>query len=176
MYGSYGSASSSYSSSYNSYSSYSSMSSPMDIAPTPFSSRGPDASCAFPSWPRRSSLSESDASEERATSYLSDEDLFPTDVFEDDARSVSSNGSASPLQSPPMQVMTEADLLELQRERAAYQREMMRILMSEKERRRQQAKRQRRSSGGASTSGGSGSSKKGSKSKLSSMTPIAEAE
>ncbi|KAK3344084.1 hypothetical protein B0T25DRAFT_317317 [Lasiosphaeria hispida] len=173
MYGSYGSSSSSYSSSYNSYSSYSTISSPMDIAPTPFSSRGPDASCAFPSWPRRSSLSESDASEERATSYLSDEDLFPTDVFEDDARSVSSHGSSSPMQSPTQ--MTEADLLEMQRERALYQREMMRVLMSEKERRRQQTKRQRRST---SSTGGStsASAKKGPKSKLSAMTPIAEAE
>ncbi|KAK0705305.1 hypothetical protein B0H67DRAFT_379037 [Lasiosphaeris hirsuta] len=170
MYGSYGSSSSSYSSSYNSYTSYSSMSSPMDIAPTPFSSRGPDASCAFPSWPRRSSLSESDASEERATSYLSDEDLFPTDVFEDDARSVSSNGSSSPTQSPTQ--MTEVDLIEMQRERALYQREMMRVLMSEKERRRQQVKKQKRSTGGSSST----SAKKNSKSKLSAMTPIAEAE
>lgn len=165
MFGSYGSSSSSYSSSYNSYSSYRSMSAPMDIAPTPFSSRGPDASCAFPSWPRRSSLCSPDA-EERATSYLSDEDLFPTD-YEDDLHSVSSAGS-SPLQSPPTtQAIAEADLLAIERERAAYQREMMRLLANEKERRRQQAKRQRRSSG---------DSKKGPKTKLSAMTPIAEAE
>jgi hypothetical protein len=173
MFGSYGSSSSSYSSSYNSYSSYSSMSSPMDIAPTPFSSRSPDASCAFPSWPRRTSLSESDASEERATSYLSDEDLF-FDVFDDDARSVSSNGSASPVVSPPTaNIMTDAEMFEMQRERAAYQRDVMRTLLNEKEQRRRQqqqaAKRQRRSSGGSS-------SKKGPKSKLSAMTPIAEAE
>ncbi|KAK0626267.1 hypothetical protein B0T14DRAFT_98434 [Immersiella caudata] len=174
MFGSYGSSSSSYSSSYNSYSSYSSMSSPMDIAPTPFSSRSPDASCAFPSWPRRTSLSESDSSEERATSYLSDEDLF-FDVFDDDARSVSSNGSASPVVSPPTaaNIMTDAEIFEMQRERAAYQRDVMRTLLNEKEQRRRQqqqaAKRQRRGSGGSS-------SKKGPKSKLSAMTPIAEAE
>ncbi|KAK3315034.1 hypothetical protein B0H66DRAFT_535925 [Apodospora peruviana] len=179
MYGSYYSCSSSSShsssSSYTSYaSSYGSMATPMDIAPSPFSSRGPDASCAFPSWPRRTSLSESDAAEERATSYLSDEDLFPQDVFEDDARSVSSNGSASPLQSPtPMPVMTEAELLEVQRERAAYQKEVMRFLMSEKERRRQAAKRSRSSSGSKSSSS---SKQKSPKSKLSAMTPIAEAE
>ncbi|KAK4455719.1 hypothetical protein QBC34DRAFT_73835 [Podospora aff. communis PSN243] len=175
MFGSYGSSSSSssYSSSYNSYSSYSSMSSPMDIAPTPFSSRSPDASCAFPSWPRRTSLCEPDSSEERATSYLSDEDLF-FDVFDDDARSVSSNGSASPVVSPPTtNIMTDAEIFEMQRERAAYQRDVMRTLLNEKEQRRRQqqqaAKRQRRSSGGSS-------SKKGPKSKLSAMTPIAEAE
>ncbi|KAK3683810.1 hypothetical protein B0T22DRAFT_261809 [Podospora appendiculata] len=182
MYGSYSSSSSSSHSAYNSYSysSYSSMSSPMDIAPSPFSSRGPDASCAFPSWPRRSSFAESDAAEERATSYLSDEDLFPQDVFEDDARSVSSsNGSVSPLQSPQVPVMTDAEILELQRERAAYQKEVVRYLVSEKERRRQQAKRSRRSSSGSAsgaTSTTSSSSKKSPKSKLSAMTPIAEAE
>lgn len=132
----------------------------MDIAPTPFSTRGPDASCAFPSWPRRTSLSEHDVYEERATSYLSDEDLlWSQDVFEDDT---SSNGSASPVQSPPAQYPTEADLLQMQRERAAYQREVMRVVLQEKERRRQQAKRR------------SGSSSKKSKSKPTAMTPIAE--
>jgi len=140
----------------------------MDIAATPFS-RSADASCAFPSWPRRSSLSESD-SEERASSYLSDEDLF-LDTFEDDARSVSSNGSSSPAVSPPMApVMDEAELLDLQRERAAYQREVMRVLLNEKEQRRRQqqaARKQRRSSSGA---------KKSPKSKLNTMTPITEAE
>ncbi|KAM7208616.1 hypothetical protein V8F20_001039 [Naviculisporaceae sp. PSN 640] len=170
MYGSsyYSSSSSSShsSSSYTSYSGSSFISSPMDIAPSPFSSRGADATCAFPSWPRRTSLCEADA-EERATSYLSDEDLFPTD-FEDDSRSVSSSGSLSPIQSPP--AMTEAELLEAQRERAAYQREVMRFLLAEKERRRQAPKR--RSSSGSKSS----NSKKSPKSKLSSMTPIAEAE
>ncbi|KAK0635149.1 hypothetical protein B0T17DRAFT_480745 [Bombardia bombarda] len=173
MYGSYSSSSSSsYSySPYNSYSSYSSMSSPMDIAPSPFSSRGADASCAFPSWPRRSSLSESDATEERATSFLSDEDLFPQDVFEDDLHSISSSGTVSPLQSPPMPDKTEAQLLEMRREQAAYQREVVRFLVNEKEKRKQAAaKRGRRSSSGSS------SSKKSPKSKLSAMTPIAEAE
>ncbi|KAL2019121.1 hypothetical protein VTK56DRAFT_10072 [Thermocarpiscus australiensis] len=163
MYGSYGSSSSTSSS----YSSYSRMTSPMDIAPSPFSTRGPDASCAFPSWPRRSSLSEYDAAEERATSYISDEDLFPQDVFEDDAHSVSSHGSASPVQSPPAPpVLTEAEILEIQRERAAYQREMIKLLLSEKERRRQAAKRRSSSS----------SSKKSGRSKLAAMTPIVEAE
>lgn len=175
MYGSpyYSSSSSSSgsSSSYTSYSGYSTISSPMDISPSPFSSRGADASCAFPSWPRRTSLSESDASEERATSYLSDEDLFAHDVFEDDVQSVSSSGSTSPLQSLPAAALTEAEVLEMQRERAAYQREVMRFLLAEKERRRQAPKR-RSSSGSKSSS----SKQKSPKSKLSSMTPIAEAE
>ncbi|KAK5660926.1 hypothetical protein OQA88_12300 [Cercophora sp. LCS_1] len=167
----YSSPSSSYSSSYTSISqgsSYSSMSSPMDIAPTPFSSRGPDASCAFPSWPRRSTFSDFDQ-EERATSYLSDEDLlFSTDVEDD----VSSQGSASPVHSPlgTAPVANEMELFEMQRERAAYQREVMRVLLAEKEQKRRQqqaaARKQRRSS----------SSKKSPKTKLNAMTPIAEAE
>lgn len=143
----------------------------MDIAPSPFSTQAPDASCAFPSWPRRSSLCEYDAAEERATSYLSDEDLCP-DVFEDDSCSESSHGSASPFQSPRAPALTEADILELRRQQEAYQHEVMRIMLAEKERRRrQQAAKQaakRRSS--------SSSSKKAPKSKLAAMTPIAEAE
>lgn len=113
--------------------------------------------------------------EERATSYLSDEDLF-FDVTDDDARSVSSNGSASPVVSPPTaaNMMTDAEVFELQRQRAAFEREAMRTLLLEKEQRRRQqqqlaAKRARRGSGGAS-------SKKGPKSKLGAMTPIVEAE
>lgn len=177
MFGSYSSSSSS-SSSYTSgspFNSYSSFSRPMDIAPTPFATHGPDASCAFPSWPRRANL-DYDVTEERASSYLSDEDLFLD--FEDDSRSVSSNSSSgSPVISPPtVQLLTEADLLEQQRERANYQREMMRVLMHEKERLRQQkaASGRRRRSGASSSSS---STKKASKSsKLNAMTPIAEAE
>jgi len=66
--------------------------------------------------------------------------------------------------------MDEAELLDLQRERAAYQREVMRVLLNEKEQRRRQqqaARKQRRSSSGA---------KKSPKSKLNTMTPITEAE
>jgi hypothetical protein len=132
----------------------------MDIAPSPFSTRGPDASCAFPSWPRRSSFCEYDASELSATSYISDEDLF----YEDDIRSESSHGSASPVHSPPVPALTELDILELQRERAVYQQEVMKLLLLEKDRRRQQAKRR------------SSSSSKKTKTKLKAMTPIAEAE
>src|SRR4051812_18518734 len=97
MFGSYSSLSSS-SSSYNSVTShsafFSSMCSPLDIAPRSTSRRGPDPVCAYPSWPRRSSLGEDDACEERATSYITDEELF-LDVFDDDACSVSSQGSSA---------------------------------------------------------------------------------
>lgn len=162
------------------YGSYSGMAAPMDIAPSQNYSRQQDASCAFPSWPRRSSLSESDY-EERATSYLSDEDLFPSDPFESDyhsdAHSVSSATSSSSntphgQQQPQLhQPLTEVDVLEMQRERAAYQREVMRFLALEKERRRTAMRSKSKSS-----KGGSSSKKSSPKSKLAAMTPIAEAE
>jgi len=47
-------------------------------------------SCAFPSWPRRSSLS---GIAEEPTSFISDDDLFPS-VFDDES------GDCSPLASP----------------------------------------------------------------------------
>ena len=178
FFGSYSSSSSPSSSleSCTSHSSYS-MPSPMDIAPRSSSSRrGPDPVCAFPSWPRRSSLGEDDASEERATSYITDDELF-MDVFEDDACSVSSHGSSSPAHSPAPPVLSEAEFLQMQRQQLAYQREMRRIALAEKEVRRRQAEQdqQRRRQGGKRRSGSS-SAKKAPKSKLSAMTTIAEAE
>ncbi|KAK7415011.1 hypothetical protein QQZ08_012463 [Neonectria magnoliae] len=149
--------------SYGSYSSMCAASAPMDITSRSLSAH--DSTCAFPSWPRRSSLSESDR-EERPTSYLSDDDLFLSDPFDDDTRSVSSTGSSSsPRTASPPHVITDAELLEMERERAAMQREFVRGIVSEKERRRAAARKQRKSSP---------SSKKSPKSKLSSMAPIAE--
>ncbi|KAK4162221.1 hypothetical protein QBC43DRAFT_79948 [Cladorrhinum sp. PSN259] len=158
-----GSASSSYSNSYSSYGSFSSATaSPMDIKPSPFSSGGADASCAFPSWPRRSTLSDDyDCYEERVSSYLSDEDLlFTPEVYEDDS---SSNASASPVHSPVQHFPSEAELLEMQRQKMAYQREMMKVIIAEKEQRKRQALKRR-----------SGSSKKSKSTKSATMTPIAE--
>ncbi|KAI0441006.1 hypothetical protein F4803DRAFT_440551 [Xylaria telfairii] len=152
---------------YSPYGSYSSMSSntqPLDIAQNTFLSRdaGYHASCAFPSWPQRSSLMDS-AREERATSYLSDDDLFPCDPVGDDAHSISS-GSSTASASP---FVTEEELLEIQRQKMAMQREAIKHLLNEKERRRQQYKRTRK---------GSGSSKKSTspKSKQDQMAPITE--
>jgi hypothetical protein len=48
-----------------------------DIAPRKSSFSTMSASCAFPSWPNRSSLFHAD-SDSTVSSYLSDEDLFPT--------------------------------------------------------------------------------------------------
>ena len=152
MYGSYGS-----------YSSMSAMSAPMDI--TPNNIRTHDASCAFPSWPRRSSLSDSDHGETRATSFLSDDDLFLCDPFEDDVRSVSSTSStSSPTAaaiSPPR--ISEEELLRMEYERVTMQREYIRQVKQEKERRRQTVLRARR-----------GSPKKSPKAKPACLTTITE--
>ncbi len=127
---------------YGSYGSYSSQATlgPMDISGGGGRAGGhqDDASCAFPSWPRRASLSASDC-EQRATSFLSDEDLFGRDALDDDASSAASSSAGSALASP-----SDDDLLDLQRDRHAYQRELVRFLMSEKEqqRRRQQQAQQ----------------------------------
>jgi len=101
--------------------------------------------------------------EERATSYLSDDDLYPIDSnSSDDAHSISS-GSSTASASP---FVTEEELLEAQRQKMALQREAIKYVLNEKERRRQQAKRSRRSSGGSS---------KKSSSKHDPMAPITEA-
>ncbi|KAK0759947.1 hypothetical protein THAR02_04718 [Trichoderma harzianum] len=150
--------------SYSSYSSVSTMSTAIDISPSNLRTR--DASCAFPSWPRRESLSEFDR-EERATSFLSDDDLLLSDPFDSDSHSIaSSSASSSPImmmQSPPR--LTDAEVLEMQREKLALQRECMRQIMLEKERRKQASKKKSRSASSA---------KKSPKSKLVSMTPISE--
>ncbi|KAI1101778.1 hypothetical protein F4804DRAFT_334908 [Jackrogersella minutella] len=136
---------------YGSYSSMSSASQPMEIPTSSYLSYNYNGSyssrCAFPSWPQRSSLTdESSHEQQRATSYLSDDDLFPCDDLSDDAHSVSSAGSTTPT-SP-----SEADLLQMQRDQMAMQREAVKFLLGEKERRKQQAKKQRRSSSGSKKS------------------------
>ncbi|OTB03446.1 hypothetical protein M426DRAFT_177905 [Hypoxylon sp. CI-4A] len=153
---------------YGSYSSMSSATQPMEIPTNSYLSYN-GASCAFPSWPQRSSLTES-AREERASSYLSDDDLFPCDSDFDDSHSISSSGSTTP--TSPV-TTNEVDLLQMQREQMAMQREAIKFLLGEKERRRQQqqqqqSKRQRRSSSGSS------SKKSSPKSKPSHLDAIAE--
>ena len=137
MYGSYGS-----------YSSMSATSSPMDI-PVNKHLRSCDASCAFPSWPRSDTLSPND--EPRASSYLSDDDLFLSEPFDDDTHSISSASSSSSSTpvgpSPPPQTndIAHEDFLRMEDERFTMQREFIRQIKAEKERRRQAALRARRS-------------------------------
>ncbi|KAI1174541.1 hypothetical protein F4777DRAFT_599448 [Nemania sp. FL0916] len=152
---------------YGSYSSMGSSAQPLDITPSSYLSRDAahHASCAFPSWPQRSSLMES-AREERATSYLSDDDLFLMEpISSDDNHSIasgSSTASASPF-------VSEEELLEIQRQKMAMQREAIKHLLNEKERRRQQYKRTRKGSSGSKKSSSSP------KAKQDQMAPITEA-
>lgn len=118
-------------SSYGSYSSMGSLTQPLDIAPSSYlSGSSYQANCAFPSWPQQ----------ERATSYLSDDDLLD---LEDDSRSIASSSASNASGSP---YVTEQELLELQREQqAALQREALKFVLQEKERRKQAARRARSS-------------------------------
>lgn len=158
-----------------SYGSYSS-SSPMGIPSrrSAYHNSYLDESCAFPSWPRRVSLGEHANDQPRATSYISDEDLLflSEPVFADeDVHSVSSYGSGTPsprLAPAPVRHMGGAELEEMRREQALRQQELMRSVMAEKELRRQAARahKQRKSTAKKASSP---------RSKLSAMTPIAEA-
>ncbi|RYO86275.1 hypothetical protein DL766_003326 [Monosporascus sp. MC13-8B] len=158
MYGSYGS-----------YSSMSSVAQPMDIGSGSYLSRSTSlsyhqSSCAYPSWPQRASLMSSSPEEERASSYLSDDDLLICDAAtEEDGQTLSgasSNASASPF-------ITEQEMLEMQHQQMALQREAIRMLVvNERDRRRQAFKKSR-----ARTS----YSKKSPKPKKGDMAPITEA-
>lgn len=147
---------------YGSYGSYSSMSATSaPVYTTSGNLRSRDASCAFPSWPRRSSLSHQDLDSPRATSFLSDDDLYLCDhpSSDDDSHSISSSssnsgsslGSASPpttalaLESPGRAAPSEAEILGMQRERANMRKELMKMVMQEKERRRAARQQQCRS-------------------------------
>ncbi|EFX03980.1 hypothetical protein CMQ_908 [Grosmannia clavigera kw1407] len=191
---------------FGSYGSYSSMcaravtpATAIDIGTTRSSS-----TCAFPSWPRRSSLSSDDYSS--ASSYLSDEDLFLSDSFDDDissstasSRSNSNASSISPphnlhrghyqpqppqdhfnhhfqqnFQQPQERVVSEEELLQLQRERQAYQRDITRALVAEKERRKQAAAVVRRQQRRAAAAAGGQSSSSASRKKSGKLAAIAE--
>ncbi|KAM3512701.1 hypothetical protein MY11210_003654 [Beauveria gryllotalpidicola] len=172
---------------YGSYGSYSSMSigsAPMNMY-TSVTSR--DESCAFPSWPRRSSLSSSNkdvSHEPRASSYLSDDDLFLDDEpsssgsESDDIRSVSSAGSASPptlglvLASPVRAAPSEAEILEMQRQRLIVRKDLIRMVQQEKERRKQQASKSRRTAAAAGKKSSGGSKTRNNYT----MAPIKEAD
>lgn len=98
-----------------------------------------DANCAFPSWPRRESLTSDNTP--RASSYISDEDLafLSEPVFADeDARSVSSYGSGGTPSPPlvPVRHISDEEIEEMRREQAMRQREYVAVVMREKEQRR----------------------------------------
>ncbi|KAL1902147.1 hypothetical protein Cpir12675_000047 [Ceratocystis pirilliformis] len=145
-----------------SFGSYSSMGAsawePINISSSSSStSRTDDAnSCAYPSWPRRDSLSSNEHT--IPNSFLSDDDLFLLSDS-DDLRSESSFGSGSPAEDDNTLVMSPNNrFLECQREREVLyaeqqyqrqqqriqQREMIKMVQLEKERRKAAAKKTRR--------------------------------
>ncbi|SPN98526.1 uncharacterized protein DNG_01572 [Cephalotrichum gorgonifer] len=127
---------------YGSYGSYSSFpsspitttSSPFDITPSTMRSD----TCAYPSWPRRSALSEPSCAEYRTSSYFSDDELFPQDPLteEDDIRSVSSAGSSFTSPVGSVQVLSGSQIMEAERERRERAKEYLRMVKSEKEKRK----------------------------------------
>ncbi|KAG5998108.1 hypothetical protein E4U52_001709 [Claviceps spartinae] len=142
----YGSSGSTYGSC-ASYSSLNTMTPTLDLSFGTIQSH--DSSCAFPSWPRRSSLSESEEDEPVATSFLSDEDLWPSDPVEEDNRSLSSTGSSpSPvlnaIASPPR--VTDEEFLRMECERVAKRDEYVRQIRQDKDRRRQASLKAKKSS------------------------------
>lgn len=186
---------------YGSYGSYSSMSSAAETSsPINIGSGRSSTACAFPSWPNRACLGSGSSRFSSSSSYLSDEDLF-LDDFEDSgytssgasSRSSSNASSISPPQGwrnaqQPFAVMAEVtnafealttagpsedELAEIQRERSAYQRELVRAVLVEKERRKMAAsaaRRQRRAAAAAAGASPSASSRK----KLAKLSAIAE--
>lgn len=184
---------------YGSYGSYSSMSSAAETSsPINIGSGRSSTACAFPSWPNRACLGSGSSRFSSSSSYLSDEDLF-LDDFEDSgytssgasSRSSSNASSISPPQGwrnaqQPFAVMAEVnnnfetaagpsedELAEIQRERSAYQRELVRAVLVEKESRKMAAsaaRRQRRAAAAAAGASPSTSSRK----KSAKLSAIAE--
>ncbi|CAN8103962.1 unnamed protein product [Discula destructiva] len=171
---------------YGSYGSYSSTSA-MDIpsrSNTYHSSTHHEASCAFPSWPRRDSLTNDHMP--RASAYISDEDLlflseplFPDDdgTAHSESSSYGSRATPSPTLAPAVMHISDEDIEEMRREQAMRQREYMAGVMREKEqrRRRQAAKNKSKAAAASTNAGGRKAVSPAPKSKLSAMTPIAEA-
>lgn len=113
--------------SYGSYSSMSSSSQPLDIAPTSYLSRSNSftPSCAYPSWPQ-----------ERASSYLSDDDLFLCDsVTEENNSTTEFSPATSPQVTSPFVTEEQLHLMRRQQQ-AAMQQEALQCIIAEKERRK----------------------------------------
>lgn len=127
-------------------SSYSTL--PMEIPSTSSSSRTQSPSCAFPSWPRRSSLSSNSSNEDSScSSYISDEELFPC-VFDDAEQDITppvtphtSRSPASPSRIHEARIVVDA---------GAFMRQLVAEEKAKKERRRRKSSKKSRSGSGAS--------------------------
>lgn len=127
--------------------------SPMDI-PTSPSLRQQSPSCAFPSWPRRSSLESNQNQEDApATSFISDDDLFPC-VFDDAEQDCSPVATPSASRSPSassmmVQQFQVVDTAALMKELIA-QHQLEMNAQPKKERRRRRSESSRKSRSGSS--------------------------
>jgi hypothetical protein len=113
--------------------------SPLDMPATSSSPPPQSPSCAYPSWPRRTSLSSpsgSSSSEERdaPTSYISDDDLYPA-VFDD------AEPDCSPAATPYDQRSPVAAPAVLQPQVVVDTGALMRELLAEEKARRKEKKR-----------------------------------
>jgi hypothetical protein len=101
----------------------------LDITPRKSSfsmTMGMSTSCAFPSWPNRPSLLSAD-SESSASSYLSDEDLFPDPVTPSSETAIDEESAASdPIVGGPD--MTTEEQIQLMRAAAEEDERRMRFL------------------------------------------------
>ena len=122
---------------------------PMDI-PTSSRTRTQSPSCAYPSWPRRSSLSSSESGcEEQApvSSYISDDDLLFPCVFED--------AECTPLATPQSNRSPTATSMMPEAQVVVDTGALMRQLIAEEKAKRERKRRGSRSSR-KSRSGSSG--------------------
>ncbi|KAK6587088.1 hypothetical protein PZA11_000378 [Diplocarpon coronariae] len=142
-----------------SYSTMSYASAPVDI-PSAATSRSQSTSCAYPSWPRRSSLSSPSSCDDEPQSssfIISDEELFPC-VFDDAEQDCTPVATPSTSRSPASpHLMGEARIVV---DHGSLMRELVAQEKAKRERRR------RRSSSSKKSRSGSGSSKH--------MSPILE--
>lgn len=145
----------------------------MDI--TSSNLRAHDATCAFPSWPRRSSLTDSDGSSSRPTSFLSDDDLFFScpDPFSEDSDAASTPSPSLEIQNELEREVERQRARQLERERLQREQYVRQAIIDKETQKRRQQLAMRRSQLPNERSK-KGSPKKHPKSKLSSMTPIAE--
>ncbi|KAG4444459.1 hypothetical protein IFR05_000050 [Cadophora sp. M221] len=137
---------------------------PMNI-PTTSNSRSQSPSCAYPSWPRRSSLSSNSSSscEDEAahsSSYITDEELFPC-VFDDAEQDCTPPATPSLSRSPASpNMMCEARIV-------VTNGSLMRELVAEEKAKKEQRSRRRKSSSSSRKSRSSSAASKH-------MSPIQE--
>jgi hypothetical protein len=121
--------------------------SPMEI-PSSSSSRPQSPSCAFPSWPRRASLSSNSSHGDEASSsfIISDEELFPL-VFDDADRDCTPPATPYSSRSPA----SPSRMCDIVVDNGSLMRELMAQEKTKKERRRRKSTSSKKSRSGSKT-------------------------